>query len=251
MASAKPRHDSAEFRLAEEVQKSLIPEPISREEIEVDVRYHPAAHLGGDYAALSWAGEKRLYLTICDVMGHGIAAALLANRVNSEVRRLTQIVDEPGELMIQLNQFIHKHFVQTRMFVTFACVLLDFETKSLLHAGAAHPPALIVSADGSRAEWLESQCTVIGPYDSCCQFKDPQIRTSIKAGDVLLLYTDGITETMNDGREQFGKERLKEVVFPMRARSAPAIADALFDRVNTWRSGPVEDDILLLIAKVK
>ena len=250
MAFLTPQFNTADLTLAERVQNSLLPKPFACENIELDVRCHPAASLGGDYATAHWVDEHRHYLAMCDVCGHGIAAAILANRVNSEVRRLMEHAPEPWVLIEQLNRFIHQNYVHTNMFLTFACLLLDFRSQTLQHAGAEHPPLLIVSTNEGRTEWIPSRNKLMGYYANCLH-EVPQTELALKSDDVLVLFTDGLTDTKDERKELFGEERLRQVVVAARTKPVASIADAVLNEANTWRSGqPQEDDLLLLVAKV-
>ncbi|RMF64900.1 MAG: response regulator, partial [Calditrichaeota bacterium] len=107
-----------DLALAEQVQKSLVPKPLSLPQIDVRVKYLPMIGVGGDFADIYYDGTENVYLTLVDVTGHGITAALLVNRICSEIRKLVREQREPKSILSSVNDFIFDAFEGMAMFLT-------------------------------------------------------------------------------------------------------------------------------------
>ena len=183
-----------DLNLAERVQNSLIPPNIKNEHIVLGVEYLPMIGIGGDFADVYDDHNGHFYITIIDVTGHGIAAALLVNRVCSEISKLVREGLDPYELLYELNSFFYDSFEQTGLFLTIQSIKIDYYNRKIYHAGSAHPAALLFSSSSTEFTRLESQNSIIGFARS---EKDGFIQESrvYNENDSLVLYTDGIIET--------------------------------------------------------
>jgi serine phosphatase RsbU (regulator of sigma subunit) len=214
--------------------------------------YEPALHVGGDYfdyrpvppsghspdrPSLRWA------ITLGDVTGKGMPAALLMAKLSAEVGLLLQTEPDPPRVVARLNRNLCQAGM-AEMFVTFLLVRLDGERHELMIVNAGHMGPMIRRSDG----WIE----VIGEEQSGFMLGlDATIpylaaHTSIGCGDVVILYTDGVNEALDPAGHQFGLERLREVL--ARAPSgAPAVGQAILDAVRGHAAGcDQSDDITLL-----
>jgi sigma-B regulation protein RsbU (phosphoserine phosphatase) len=239
-----------DLKLAEQVQRSLVPSSFSNDLIDVDIRYLPMIGVGGDFCDLFLDDENRLYLTVVDVTGHGITAALLVNRVSTELRRLVRERLQPKAILCQLNDFIIESFAGTGMFLTMFSGLLDLKKGSLTHAASAHPAAMLWRKAESEIVCLESQNAIIG-YMQMPESKFEQTTSIIRPGDKVVVYTDGIIETENRAGESLGLQGLIDYFKPMADQSPSLASQQIIDNLFKFGHGPLRDDVYLVIAGMK
>jgi serine phosphatase RsbU (regulator of sigma subunit) len=239
-----------DLKLAAQVQQSLVPRPFIHPRLEVDVRHLPMIGVGGDFSDIYFDGRDRLYLSIIDVTGHGISAALLVNRLSNEIRRLVRENPPPNALLHQFNDFIVESFAGTGMFLTMFTCMLQISTGHLIYSGSAHPSAILWRHGTKNFERLDSQNPIIG-FDRMplTQFKQGAVQ--IHPDDKLLLYTDGVTEAEGVNGKQLGIRGLLGFIKPMINRSASEIGPSLIKEITNWSKKPIRDDIYLLVAGVK
>ena len=241
-----------DLALAEQVQRSMIPRSERRGDLEVVCRFTPMIGIGGDYASVYFQSETRVCASICDVTGHGIAAALLASRVNSFVLGKASSVRHPCEVGESLNEFICDTFADAGLFLTFFCLFLDLEARSLVYAGFGHPPVLFYSKQTKTVRRLDSENTMMGirrdMFRRCSMLTLP-----FEPGDRLLLYTDGVFEARDARGRSLEIEGL-EGYFRETAHLPPGEnMAAMVDRVEAFRGGvpPADDQLLLTLSFVE
>ena len=239
-----------DLELAEKVQDSLVPSSFEDDQIAVGFEYHPMIGIGGDFCGISKGNSNRVNINIIDVTGHGIAAALIVNRVNYELWEIMKADPSPSQVLSNINSFFYNTFGSMGLFLTMVSMQLDFNTRELLYAGGAHPAALLFSPRKQTLTRLPSQNTIIG-FQSSDLVRFEQDKRRFEAGDRLVLYTDGILEAENEAREQFGLDGLKKslqkhIIKPVRDTASSIIQD-----VRRFASGSLRDDILLLVIEVK
>lgn len=239
-----------DLRLAGQVQLSLVPPPFQHERIEVAVRYKPMIGVGGDFADVYFDGDRQLYLTIVDVTGHGITAALLVNRVANEIRRLLRERLEPRLLLHQFNNFICESFAGTGMFLTMFIGKLDLESLRLTYAGSAHPAAIVWRVGQAQFEKLDSQNPIVG-FDRAEEIRFTQSTTQLAPHDKLFMYTDGIIEAENIAGKALGLRGMLGFVSGKTSFSAEQCADEILNGVSHWSNRPLRDDVYLLVAGVR
>ncbi len=237
-----------DLSLAEKIQRSLIPDIKQIGPLQLATRYMPMLGIGGDYVFVHEEENGRVYLTVCDVAGHGVAASLVANFINAKVSSLLEKgVESPTDLLARLNGETYGKLQNPVMFFTFAAVQLDTLQGSASSACGGHPPVLQIHRDGSADRHS-------GPYPILGVFhplpgKNLQNSGALRAGDRIVLYTDGITEAHSPGSEDlFGRERLTRLIVDNRHSDAEELADIIMDEVKTHSRNHVEDDVTLLVA---
>ena len=240
------RRFEADLRVAERVHRSMIPRSERRGNLEVVCRFTPMHGIGGDYASVFFQTDTRVVASICDVTGHGVAAALLASRVNSFVLNMAPRAGHPCEVGDALNAFICDNFSEASLFLTFFCLFLDLESQSLLYAGFGHPPVLLYSKRSAAVTQIDSENVMIGIERDMTQ-NCSMLRVSFEPGDRLIMYTDGLTEASNAGGEFLDVEGLKRLFQDTAHLSMEdGIAD-IFGRIEEFCDGvPAADDQLLL-----
>jgi len=238
-----------ELCLAAKVHDSMLPKPVRHDRIRLDVRYVPVDEVGGDYCQARFSDWETLYVTVCDVTGHGIGPALLASRVSSEVRYGIVYGREPFEIVRSLNRFIFGHFGETYLYLTFIAAQIDLVRRRVTWSGAGHPSPLLVRRDGSAVQLLESQNLMVGIVDDCLA-TEPQHRLDLEPGDRLLFYTDGLTETTNAEGRLLGTGGLSRIAVEAMSLDLFDTADHILDRVARYQHGPTTDDMTLIVTEI-
>jgi len=244
----RQREIERELELAERVQQSLAPQSLRWGRAIVETAYQPVRSIGGDFGMVIPDGDNALTLMVCDVSGHGISSALIANRIYSEaISQLERSVDL-GEMLRRLNRFVLQYIQTTGFYFTMAVARLDRDGRRLTYAGAGHPPALLACASGKCRE-LMPRSAVLGLLDDAVT-DDPVEELHLSPGDRFVLYTDGITETFNARDEQFGENGLRDAMIEHRRTPLHELKQIILDRVAAWRHGPIADDMSLVLIEV-
>ena len=237
------QREAREIEEARRIQRTLLPATLPQMDgFELAASWQPAAGVGGDcFDALRFS-PTRLALSIADVVGKGIPAALLMSNLQAAVRAFATEASRPAELCEQVNAVLCGHIAEGRFISFFFCVA-DAEVGMLSYTNAGHYPPMLVHADGN-VERLTAGGAVLGV------FPDGAYETGVVAfgaGDRLVLYTDGITETRNDADEEFGEERLLSLAVAHRSCSAPALQSRLVEAVASFSGRRFTDDATLMV----
>ncbi len=244
----KPAFSERDLEVARRVHRSLLPVPIAKDWVEIATRYKEATLLGGDYATVYDRTPGRIFECACDVTGHGLAAALLAGRINSFVRSALHDAEHPCQVVDSLNSFVYRRFAGLGMYPSFFCLEIDRARGEIHYAGCGHPPPLLYRADERRCVRLRSSHTLIGlfpEFPGGCQIDV----APISPGDRLLLYTDGVIETRNEAAELFGTDRLERLVVESGSETSIQLLDKVFDRLRRFRHGDRQDDALIVATR--
>jgi len=236
---------------ARRIQRKLLPSVMPQVDgCEIAASWQPAAGVGGDcYDAIPF-GRSRIGLSIADVVGKGIPAALLMSNLQATLRAFATGLAQPADICEQANRVLCGHIAEGRFISFFYCVL-DTEEGTLTYTNAGHHPPLLVRADG-RIERLDVGGPVLGIFAGGAY---EQAQVALESGDRLVLYTDGITEVTAPGadgdnglpRDEFGDTRLAELIVRHRGCSAPALQSRLTDAVAHFSNGTFQDDATLIV----
>ena len=179
---------------------------------EIANDYRPARQIGGDFfdvfPLLDPARPRHLGVVIADVSGKGIAAALLMAFVRPVIRSALDRSGNPVAALERTNQILVEER-RTGLFVTVLCGVLDLDTGIFTFANAGHEPPLLASPTGAEPVWVEGGGPLVGMFD---RLGLEEQRLEIKAGERLILFTDGITDAASPSGERFGFERLRQTV---------------------------------------
>jgi serine phosphatase RsbU (regulator of sigma subunit)/pSer/pThr/pTyr-binding forkhead associated (FHA) protein len=201
--------------------------------------------VGGDYYDFFSYSDDRVGLTLGDVSGKGMPASLLMAQLHARVQVLAEEPDNLGSFMSRLNKATCARCPSNR-FITFFFAVFDAGTGELAFANAGHNPPVVVRANG-EAELVEGGGPVLGilpiaPYS--------EMHTRLEHGDMIVLYSDGVTEANNLNYDEFGEDRFIEVLKANRNKPASAIVDAVTKALAEFSAGaPQADDITLVVAK--
>jgi PAS domain S-box-containing protein len=238
-----------DLRLAARVQNSLAPKGLVWDTMSVDAFYHPVHSVGGDFVLVNPIDHEQVSLLVCDVSGHGIGSALVANRIYSEtaahMRNRMPFLDMFGEL----NRFLIQDIAGSGMFITAAATRIDARRRCMVFAGAGHPPAML-ARPGQNPQLLESRSMILGALPDAVDTTSNQ-EVQLQPDDRVVLYTDGITEVFNSRGEMLGVEGLQEIVRQTSSLPAHEMKQAILDGVTAWREGPPTDDVSLMLVHVR
>jgi serine phosphatase RsbU (regulator of sigma subunit)/predicted enzyme related to lactoylglutathione lyase len=242
------RRIAQEIEIARQVQAHLFPQTLpALNTLEYAGRCHQARQVGGDYYDFLPTGPNRLSLIIGDISGKGIAAALLMANLQANLRsQCTNAIDNLGGLLGSVNRLFCEN-TPDNSYATFIFSEYDDRARRLRYANCGHLAGLVIRGD-DRIDRLEPTATVLGLFDNWqCGIAE----TDIFAGDVVALYTDGVTEACDgDGRE-YGEERLLECLFRHRELPAEGLVSQVVEDVRRHCPHEQQDDITLVVAKCK
>jgi sigma-B regulation protein RsbU (phosphoserine phosphatase) len=236
-----------ELQLAERVQQSLAPKGLIWGRVSVEAHYQPASSIGGDYG-LVIPGDDRLDVVVCDVSGHGISSALVANRIYSETMAQIERGEELGSMLRHLNHFAIQNLGSSSFYFTVAAVRLYRALGRLQFAGAGHPPAIIVRP-GQSPRLLESTNMILGLFENAVG-AESSVETALETGDRVIIYTDGLTENFNSRREMLGLEGLEKIVTEASSLPLAEMKQQILHRVAAWRNGYAADDVSLVLLEI-
>jgi len=238
-----------DLRLAAQVQTSLAPKSTVRGNLTVDSFYHPVHSIGGDFAVVNWHDQDQVSLLMCDVSGHGIGSALVANRIYSETTVHLRAGISFTDMFGKLNRFLIEDIAGSEMFVTVAAARIDARQRRMHFAGAGHPPAMIARGSHSPV-LLQSRSMVLGALPDAEATSD-SLEVELEPDDRVVLYTDGITDVFNSRGEMLGVEGVQEIVRQASALPAEKMKQGILNGVVAWRNGPATDDASLMLVHVR
>jgi len=248
--TAQQKQIEADIALAERVHSSLIPRSYRDDNLDVHVRYVPVQGVGGDYADIMPTSDAKYYIIVFDISGHGIAPALLANRVSGEIHRMLTRRPSPAELAAEVNSFLIQQFNETGLYLTFFCCLYDMRARTLTYSGGGHLPAVLLRREGRvSSRLLESQNGVLGAFEGAIQSR-PEDTIEIRPGDRIVLYTDGLADA---GQSLGVPMTLPGLValFESSADLGPgAFSAKVIDQATARMQNALEDDITLVTTQV-
>jgi serine phosphatase RsbU (regulator of sigma subunit) len=240
------RRARQELEIAKQVQARLFPQrvpPIPT--LDYAGVCLQARSVGGDYYDFLDLGNERVALVIGDIAGKGIAAALLMANLQANLRsQCVNAVEHPERVLNLVNRLLFESTV-AGAYATLLFAEFDHGTGCVRFANCGHVPALVVRRDGS-IERLDSTCTVLGMFED---WQCAMAESRMNSGDMLALYTDGVTESFNEAQEEFGEDRLIEALQRNCRLSAQELAAAVVDEVAQFSGKEQFDDITLIIAK--
>jgi len=236
-----------DVELAAQVQRLFL--PLRRPSIaglEIAGAMQPAGGVGGDYYDYIPVNEHTIQIVIADVAGKGVAAALLMSATAAAVQLEVSEKRDMLEVVNRLNNGIHSVSDGER-YVTLLLADIDALSRSLRYVNCGHNPALLFRAKTREVVPMNSSCFPLGMFESVtCEIK----RADLASGDLLVLYTDGITEAENSQGEEFGMERLSAVIRRDSSLSAEELMDSILQSAEDFCQGVgFNDDATVLVVK--
>ena len=242
---------NSEQEMARQIQLSILPQETPHlQGLEIEARYLPMSSVAGDFYDFLVIDDKHVGVLIADVSGHGLPSALIASMLQTQLAAQAPNASNPPQVLSGLNKALYGKF--RSHYVTAAYLYIDIDKGTATYAGAAHPPMLLwQSKTGRVIECLENGL-MLGPFlDS----RYSAITFSLEDGDRIALITDGIIEAKDSSDNQFGMERLRQIVDSTHSLSANRFAEAVLEGLSDWSEdtiGPGQsDDITLLTIDFK
>lgn len=245
--TAEKERFAKELEIAKGIQQSFLPESAPNiAGIELVAKNIPALEVGGDFYDFIPIAKDRWGLVIADVSGKGVPAALFMALSRTLIRASTMTNADPAAAIGRANQLICEDS-KTSMFVTLFYAILDSHAMTLNYVNAGHNPPLLLQGTSSDVRLLKAKGIALGVVDDV---ELQSVKVDLRAGDVLVLYTDGVTEAFNNRDEEFGEERLLKVITENRNRPAAEILDQILTEINTFAgSRPQHDDITIMVLR--
>ncbi|HEX9500042.1 MAG TPA: GAF domain-containing SpoIIE family protein phosphatase [Thermoanaerobaculia bacterium] len=231
-----------ELELAATIQRDILPKSVPHiESVEIAALSRPAKQVGGDYHAF-FERENGVTMLVADVSGKSMPAALLVSALHAAVQLLVREGRELGEVATELNRHIHRWSAENK-FITFIIASIDREAETLEFVNAGHNPGYVVLGD--HFDTLKSHGLPIGML---AQSKYMTQTRPFPNGSTVVLYSDGITEAENAAEQEFGTDRLEDLLRPLCAASE--LRDRIAAAVDAFVAGaPQHDDQTLVIAR--
>ncbi len=240
------RRSEQEMQIARQVQSRLLPQQApALKTLDCAGRCIQTRAVGGDYYDFLDFGSGRLGLVLADIAGKGISAALLMANLQANLRGQYAIaVEDIPRLLASVNQLFYKNTENQHYATTFFAVY-DDHTRVLRYVNCGHNPPVLLRAEGS-VERLEATATVLGLFE---QWECWVAERQMSPGDVLLIYTDGISEAApTEDSEEFGEDRLIATLKRLQKKSAGEILDGIVAEVESFSPGSQADDMTLIVA---
>lgn len=206
----------------------------------------PVHGIGGDYFDVLQLDENHFAICIADVAGKGIAAALLMSNLQATVRSLAAQNLEPAVLTERVNRFIRKNTASDR-FITFFYAVFNAQTRRIVYTNAGHNAPIVLSRDGAT---VRLSCGGQAMGISATEHYE-QATVDLSEGVRLILFTDGITEASGATDQEFGEERLLDILRESRALGAASIQTSVLARVDQFSGGKFQDDATLVVLAIE
>ncbi|MEN6609567.1 MAG: SpoIIE family protein phosphatase [Methanoregulaceae archaeon] len=247
--TAEKERMTRELELAKGIQQSFLPSSIPHiEGADLAAINLPALEVGGDFYDFIPITKDNWGLAIADVSGKGVPAALFMALSRTLLRASATRNPTPIDAIMRANHLIAED-ARSGMFVTLFYAILEAKNRRLVYVNAGHNPPLLFPKDGGTVNLLKAEGIPLGVQED---MNLEEQHVMLETGDIVVLYTDGVTEAMNENEDFFGDERLAAVVRDNATKSAQQILDAIRDAVLTFAGDrPQYDDITLMVLKLR
>jgi phosphoserine phosphatase RsbU/P len=236
-----------ELAEARELQENLLTTtPPTLDNFQIAVEWQPAATVGGDYVGAFNIDSEHTALCVADVVGKGLPAALLMSNFQAALKSFAAEDLSPAELNTRLNRQLYSN-IPLHKFITAFYGVLDTSARTLTFTNSGHNPPLLVRAGGECIR-LEAGGSVLGGLADSCFIEDS---VELYSGDRLLVFTDGLTEAVDKSGEQFGEERLTDLLRSHRDLDADELKQTIFATALDFCENTFHDDAALMVVEAK
>lgn len=237
-----------ELALAGRVQRSLAPQDLQWGPVQVESYYSPVRSVGGDFG-LVYPRDEELHAIVCDVAGHGIGSALLANRVYSETLHKLNQSGDLSDLFSHLNTFLMEEIRIPGFFMTMAWARIQNNHRVIRFHSAGHPPALLIRNNGSIEQFM-AHSVPIGLFEVLPE-SVIHLELELEPGERLVLYSDGLTDVFNERQQILGLEGFEKILAEHSHLQLPDMKRAILHSLEKFRGGkPHTDDMSLILIQV-
>ncbi|MBT1076955.1 SpoIIE family protein phosphatase [Geobacter grbiciae] len=240
---------SCDMELARQIQGALLPSaPPVVTGVRCAGRWVPAAHVGGDYYDFFPRDDGSFDTVIADVSGHSVGAALIMTEARSVIRTQARSGGSPAAIVRSLNENLYEDLTRAELFTTMFYASYRPTSGILTYASAGHNPPLLYRRAEGRCLELDADGLILGVKPQVT-FEEREVR--LAPGDILLLYTDGITESDNGSGELFGIGRLSALLASLHGEEPEAVIEAVLSELAAFTGGrPPADDICTVAVKI-
>ena len=244
-ARRRDQRHQREFEDARLIQRGLLPSSVPRiAGLDIAAAWQPADGVGGDcFDTLAFGSS--LGVSIADIAGKGLPAALLMSNLQAAVRAFAQEAALPASVCSNVNRLLCRNMASGR-FATFCYARIEAAGRRIVYSNAGHNPPLLIRAGGS-VERLTDGGMVLGIFPD---IRYEQAALALAAGDRLLFYTDGITEARNPAGDEYEEGKLAAIATASRALPVEEMKDAILADVNGFTGGQFEDDATLIVVGI-
>jgi sigma-B regulation protein RsbU (phosphoserine phosphatase) len=235
--------DAAEMQQAREIQQGLLPKEIPQlPEFEITGIWEPAKLVGGDYYDVIQLSKDKLAICIADVVGKGISAALLMANIQASVRAFASDAVSPAYVCSRINSVLCANIAPGK-FVTLFYGVLDARDRTLQYTNAGHLRPILID-DHGRVRHLENEGALLGVFPNW-KYEDSTVE--LRPGDLLMLFTDGITEAMSPNGVEFGEENLIDAAIGLPQRTLDELQSQILEQVKHFCNSRMSDDATLIL----
>jgi sigma-B regulation protein RsbU (phosphoserine phosphatase) len=241
-----------ELEITSSIQKSILPvKPIESSHFELGFISRPAKIMGGDFFDFYGFSKNEFTFHIADVSGKSLPAALFMAITSSIIKTLLQDYKDPSEMMKKANDLVYQNS-HSGMFVTLFYLFLNTDQQMLKFASAGHNEQFIYRSQNDSFIFMEAKGIPLGVIDSSLHGPFKENFLKYENDDLVVLYTDGIVEAIDETKEEFGIERFKALIKKIGKEDAQTIVNRVFEEVNRFAGNePQFDDFTLLILKMR
>jgi len=231
---------------ARELQENLLTNPLlALPGLEIAIKWQPAKTVSGDYVAAFGIDDEHAALCVADVVGKGLPAALLMSNFQAALKSLALHYASPAEVSTRLNHVLYSN-IPLHKFITAFYGVVNVPNRTFTFTNAGHNPPLLVHANGDCVR-LEAGGSVLGAFPD---LTFTQGTVQLSPGDRLLLFTDGLSEAVDENNEQFGEQRLIDLLREHRHDTPERLKQIIFDAVAEFCGHSFRDDAALMIVSV-
>jgi sigma-B regulation protein RsbU (phosphoserine phosphatase) len=234
-----------ELEMARNIQEGLIPKEVPKtKKLDISSFFNPADEVGGDYFDYLDLGNDKIGIVMADVSGHGAAAALVMTMIKGIVHAITSDFESPEKALAELNSILNQIGPKEK-FVTMMFLVFDLRNMKLVYSSAGHPPLVFYNSKSKTCELVEFICPALG-ISSLSQYKQKQM--TLSPGDLILVYTDGITEAFNQMQEMFEETRLLEAVQEVAKQTSTKTIEHVKKKLKEFIKDASQSDDVAMIA---
>ncbi len=244
-----------ELQLAQEIQNALLPKEVPKlEGFEIDAAYRAALEVGGDYYDFFEVDENSIGIVVADVSGKGIGSSMVMTMIRTSMRLEARGNKRASYVLDKVNR-VAVVDIKKGMYVTMFYLILDSKKRSVNFSSAGHNPMILYRESEKSISFLNPGGIAVGidlgdPEEFNKRIVNEKLK--LKKGDLLFMYTDGITEAMNEKREQYGDKRLIEFIKKYNHLPASEFKFKLNNEIATFTKGyPQTDDITFVVLKLE
>ena len=249
-ATAARERMESELKIAQDIQMSILPKVFpafpDRSEFDIYAMLEPAREVGGDLYDFFLIDEDHLCFIIGDVSGKGVPAALFMAVTKTLINVMAKEIKDPAKIIERVNKELC-HGNDACMFVTLFCGILNLRTGVVEYVNAGHNPFILIRKEGETAYAEGEGSAILGVFEDAL-FKTEKL--TLSSGDMIYMYTDGVTEAFNSERQQFSEERLQKEVASCGRMSARELTQTTLQKLKVFTDGAEQsDDITIVVLR--